>query len=92
MGRDNSSLFMDSFDIQENSTFLNNSIENVGNWSNHTTSTTKLTYTTTAISTLKEFDFLNPVWNIAFSAIVITGTLGNLIVLWIVLGESIEFL
>jgi hypothetical protein len=32
---------------------------------------------------------LNPVWNVAFSATVITGTAGNLIVLWIVLGKEI---
>ena len=36
---------------------------------------------------LKEFDFLNPIWNVAFSTTVITGTVGNLIVLWIVLGK-----
>ena len=41
----------------------------------------------TEVPPLKEYDFLNPGWNVAFSATVITGTLGNLIVLWIVLGK-----
>ena len=51
--------------------------------------TTQAPPNTTAIPPLKEYDFLNPIWNVAFSATVITGTLGNLIVLWIVLGEFI---
>ena len=79
-------------DDQKNSTFFNNSIEiMVENWSNESNYinlTTELPNTTTSkISPMKEFDFLNPMWNVAFSAIVITGTLGNIIVLWIVLGE-----
>ena len=45
----------------------------------------------TEVPPLKEYDFLNPVWNVAFSATVITGTLGNLIVLWIVLGKCVRF-
>ena len=45
--------------------------------------------TTPTDSPLQEYDYLNPVWNVAFSATVITGTAGNLIVLWIVLGKEI---
>ena len=44
--------------------------------------------TTPTDSPLQEYDYLNPVWNVAFSATVITGTAGNLIVLWIVLGSG----
>ena len=47
--------------------------------------------TTPTDSPLQEYDYLNPVWNVAFSATVITGTAGNLIVLWIVLGKEIFF-
>ena len=47
--------------------------------------------TTATIPPLQEFDFLNPIWNVAFSATVFTGTVGNLIVLWIVLGEYMIF-
>lgn len=47
--------------------------------------------TAATVPPLKEYDFLNPIWNVAFSGTVITGTLGNLIVLWIVLGKNFNF-
>ncbi len=37
---------------------------------------------------LREFDFLNPMWNVGFTFSVVVGTLGNAIVLWIVLGKN----
>ncbi len=39
---------------------------------------------------LRQFDFLNPMWNVGFSFSVVMGTLGNAIVLWIVLGKGFE--
>ena len=38
--------------------------------------------------TIKDYDsYLNPFWTVLFSGSIITGTLGNLIVLWIVIGK-----
>jgi hypothetical protein len=37
------------------------------------------------VSPLRQYDWLNPIWNTSFTLTVIVGTLGNLIVLWIVL-------
>ena len=84
----NSSLVL----FQENSTFyVNDSIimDNYNSsYGNFTTEVPNITATPTE-SPMKEFDYLNPVWNVAFSTTVFTGTLGNLIVLWIVLGKNI---
>ena len=40
------------------------------------------------VSPIKKFDYLNPMWDVAFSGTVLSGTVGNLIVLWIVLGKK----
>lgn len=44
----------------------------------------------TEVSPLKRYDFLNPMWNVSFTISVIVGTLGNLIVLWIVLCKHLK--
>ena len=42
------------------------------------------------VHTIKDYDaLLNPFWTVLFSGSIITGTLGNLIVLWIVIGKKI---
>ena len=41
------------------------------------------------VHTIKDYDaVLNPFWTVVFSGSIITGTLGNLIVLWIVIGKK----
>ena len=41
--------------------------------------------------TIKDYDsYLNPFWTVLFSGSIITGTLGNLIVLWIVIGKLLK--
>lgn len=48
--------------------------------------TTSETTTATA-SPLSKYDYLKPMWNVFFTISIGVGTLGNLIVLWIVLCE-----
>ena len=72
-----------SYDLTENFITGNDTITGNG-----TASTNQGNVTTPTDSPLQEYDYLNPVWNVAFSATVITGTAGNLIVLWIVLGKK----
>ena len=75
-----------SYDLTENFITGNDTITGNGTAS---TERTVGNVTTPTDSPLQEYDYLNPVWNVAFSATVITGTAGNLIVLWIVLGKEI---
>ena len=60
---------------------------------NYTTTISSLNFTesgaTKSASPLRKYDFLNPMWNVSFTISVIIGTLGNFIVLWIVLCKSI---
>ena len=74
-----------SYDLTENFITGNDTITGNGTAS---TERTVGNVTTPTDSPLQEYDYLNPVWNVAFSATVITGTAGNLIVLWIVLGKK----
>ena len=74
-----------SYDLTENFITGNDTITGNGTAS---TEQTVGNVTTPTDSPLQEYDYLNPVWNVAFSATVITGTAGNLIVLWIVLGKK----
>ena len=62
-------------------------VENFDNDVNNNVTEKPKNLTSATIPPLQEFDFLNPIWNVAFSATVFTGTVGNLIVLWIVLGK-----
>ena len=48
---------------------------------NHMSSET----TTATASPLSKYDYLKPMWNVFFTISIGVGTLGNLIVLWIVL-------
>ena len=75
-----------SYDLTENFITGNDTITGNGTAS---TEQTVGNVTTPTDSPLQEYDYLNPVWNVAFSATVIKGyTTGNLIVLWIVLDKK----
>ena len=59
---------------------------------NYTTTISSLNVTggaTKSGSPLRKYDFLNPMWNVSFTISVIIGTLGNFIVLWIVLCKCL---
>ena len=60
---------------------------------NYTTTISSLNFTesgaTKSASPLRKYDFLNPMWNVSFTISVIIGTLGNFIVLWIVLCKCL---
>ena len=56
---------------------------------NETTTTEASTKNNEGSPTIKDYDsYLNPFWTVLFSGSIITGTLGNLIVLWIVIGKA----
>ena len=56
---------------------------------NETTTTEASAKNNEGSPTIKDYDsYLNPFWTVLFSGSIITGTLGNLIVLWIVIGKA----
>ena len=75
---------------QDWTTDFTNVTSEIGDF-NYTTTISSLNVTdgaTKSASPLRKYDFLNPMWNVSFTISVIIGTLGNFIVLWIVLCKS----
>ena len=76
------------FNMVDNATNLNDYFNETFDESNRTFNT-PAPHENGTVPALKKYDFMNPFWNVAFSSTVFTGTTGNLIVLWIVLGEPL---
>ena len=79
-----------SFEQDWTTDFINVTSEIDFNYTSTTISSLNVTDgATKSASPLRKYDFLNPMWNVSFTISVIIGTLGNFIVLWIVLCKSI---
>ena len=75
----------DTWLLNFNVTSSNYTLESLEDNENTTEASAK---TNEGSPTIKDYDsYLNPFWTVLFSGSIITGTLGNLIVLWIVIGK-----